>query len=222
MKHIRFLVFDLDGTLIDSSQGVVESVNYSLRMVGEPEQPPEKIKPFIGFPLTAMYPVFTDAPYEELYRHFRVKADEVVVASSVMLEGVAGVLERLKSHGYRMAIATTKVRGNIEGTLDKFCWRDVFAATVGGDEVTNVKPRPDAFLKALELLGGTAEQALAVGDTINDILAAQAVPMPVVAVESPYGGHQDLLALAPDHTIKSIVELPGLLNVDGSTGRSHP
>jgi phosphoglycolate phosphatase len=50
LKHIRYLVFDLDGTLIDSSIGVVESVNYSLRMMGEPEQPPEKIKPGIPPP----------------------------------------------------------------------------------------------------------------------------------------------------------------------------
>ena len=213
MKHIRFLVFDLDGTLIDSSDGVVESVNYSLRMMNQPEQPPEKIKPFIGFPLQQMYPVFTDAPIDELYRHFRVKADEVVVASSVMLDGVPEVLRTLKGNGYKMAIATTKVRRNIEGTLDKFGWHDVFDTTVGGDEVAQVKPKPDAFIQALEKLGGRPEQALVVGDTINDVLAAQAVPVGVVAVDCPYGGNEEVRALNPDHMIGSIRELPGLLGV---------
>ncbi len=213
MKHIQFLVFDLDGTLIDSSEGVVESVNYSLRMMNQPEQPPEKIKPFIGFPLQQMYPEFTDAPIDELYRHFRVKADEVVVASSVMLKGVPETLRLLRSHGYKMAIATTKVRRNIDGTLDKFDWHDVFDATVGGDEVARVKPKPDAFIKALEKLGGKPELALAVGDTINDILAAQAVPMSVAAVDCPYGGGEEVRSLNPDHMIQSLQELPGLLGV---------
>ncbi|MCP4685948.1 MAG: HAD family hydrolase [bacterium] len=214
MKHIRFLVFDLDGTLIDSSDGVVESTNYSLRMMGEPEQPPEKIKPYIGFPLTQMFPAFTDAPVAELYRHFRVKADEVVVASSVMLDGVQETLRLLRNHGYKMAIATTKVRVNVDGTLDKFSWRGIFDTTVGGDEVAHVKPAPDAFLRAVEELGGTPETSLAVGDTINDVLAAQAVPMEIAAVNCPYGGHDEMRALKPDFTIGSIRELPALLGLD--------
>jgi len=217
LKNIRFLVLDLDGTLIDSSDGVVESVNYSLRMMGQPEQPPEKIKPYIGFPLQQMYPAFTNAPIEELYRHFRVKADEVVVASSVMLEGVRDTLFLLKNNGYKMAIATTKVRRNIDGTLDKFHWHDIFTATVGGDEVAEVKPHPDAFLQALEKMGGTPENALAVGDTINDVLAAQAVPMKIVAVNSPYGGLEETQALKPDYTIGSLKELPALLGLDAGT-----
>lgn len=191
----------------------MEAVNYSLRQMKQPEQPPEKIKAFIGYPLSHMYPAFTDVPVEELYRHFRVKADEAVVASSVMLEGVPETLNLLKDHGFRMAIATTKVRGNIEGTLDKFGWRDLFEVTVGGDEVTQQKPHPDAFLKALGKLGADPDQTLAVGDTINDILAAQAVPMRVVAVASPYGGQAEIRALSPNHCIESIRELPAVLGL---------
>lgn len=218
MKPTRFLIFDLDGTLIDSSDGVVESVNYSLRMMNQPEQPPERIKPFIGSPLSHMYPAFTDAPIDQLYRHFRVKADEVVVASSVRLKGVQETLERLKEQGYLMAIATTKVRRNIEGTLDRFGWRDMFDVTVGGDEVARQKPAPDAFVKALEELGGRPEMAMAVGDTVNDVMAAQAVPMRIAAVNSPYGGLEDIRSLNPDYIINSIGELPAILNGAGHVG----
>ena len=211
MKPTRFLIFDLDGTLIDSSEGVVESVNYSLRMMNQPEQPPEKIKSFIGFPLSHMYPVFTDVSLDELYSHFRVKADEVVVASAVMLDGVRDTLELLRADGYRMAIATTKVRRNIDGIMDRFGWHDVFEVTVGGDEVARQKPEPDAFIQALERLGADPEQALVVGDTVNDILAAQAVPMRIAAVTSPYGGLEEIRALRPNFMIDSIRELPSIL-----------
>lgn len=212
MKTTRFLIFDLDGTLIDSSEGVVESVNYSLRMMNQPEQPPEKIKAFIGFPLSHMYPAFTDAPIDELYKHFRVKADEVVVASTVMLDGVRDTLELLKADGYRMAIATTKVRRNIDGIMDRFGWHDLFEVTVGGDEVARQKPEPDAFVQALEKLGTGPEQTLVVGDTVNDILAAQAIPMRIAAVTSPYGGLDEITALKPDFMMSSIRELPSILD----------
>ncbi|MDH4158538.1 MAG: HAD family hydrolase, partial [candidate division Zixibacteria bacterium] len=119
---IKNLIFDLDGTLIDSSAGVVDAVNYSLKMVGSPQQEARAIKKFIGYSLATMYPHFTDAPYGELYRHFRVRAAEVIVRSAVLLPDVAEILQYLHGRGYRMAIATTKVRSNIDGIIDKFQW----------------------------------------------------------------------------------------------------
>ncbi len=205
------VILDLDGTLIDSSPGVVEAVNYSLCQMGEPPQPPDAIKAFIGFPLSQMYSNFTAAPVAELYRHFRVKAEKAVVASTTALPGAEETLRRLKEDGYRLAIATTKVRCNVDGILGKLGWRDYFDTTVTGDEVPRVKPDPAAFRLALRQMSMKAFEALAVGDTINDVLAAQAVPMRVIALASPYGGREKVLAAAPDSFIESIAELPGLL-----------
>ena len=92
---IKYLLFDLDGTLIDSSDGVVEAVNYSLVQMGEPEQPAERIKTYIGYPLSTMYPDFIDAPIDELYSHFQVKAAKSVVNSTSLLPGVQPLLNRL-------------------------------------------------------------------------------------------------------------------------------
>ncbi|NOY89065.1 MAG: HAD hydrolase-like protein, partial [FCB group bacterium] len=68
---IKYLIFDLDGTLIDSSEGVVEAVNYSLRQVDEKERPSDEIKAFIGYPLKTMYTHFTQVPFEKLYPYFQ-------------------------------------------------------------------------------------------------------------------------------------------------------
>jgi len=209
---IRHLIFDLDGTLIDSSEGVVEAVNYSLRRLGQPEQQPAAIKRYIGFPLENMYPAFTDAPVAELRRHFQVKAAETVVASTVILDGVEPTLRRLQKLGYSMAIATTKIKLHVDRILTKFGWESLFEATVGGDEVTSVKPHPDAFLLALKRMNAKPQETLVVGDTINDILAARAVPMKAVAVLYPYADSRDMLELAPDYYIESIAELDSILN----------
>jgi len=211
LKPFRYLIFDLDGTLIDSSVGVVDAVNYSLRRMNLPEQPKERIVRFIGYPLSWMYHDFTDAHIEELHRHFQARAAETMVASTVVLDRVPEILEQLLMAGYRMAIATTKIRRHVEGVIEKYGWSKFFDALVAADEVVNVKPAPDAFRLALKRLGTTPQRAIVVGDTINDVYAAHAVPMKVVAVESPYGGLVELQASRPDYLIKSLSELPGTL-----------
>ncbi|MBN1213738.1 MAG: HAD family hydrolase [candidate division Zixibacteria bacterium] len=208
---IKNLIFDLDGTLIDSSEGVVEAVNYSLRQMGQQEQKPETIKPFIGYALEVMYPEFTDAPLDELYRHFQVKAAESIVSSTVILDGVGETLAKLSENNYTMAIATTKIKKHVDKIINKFEWGPFFKAWVGGDEVAKVKPDPEIFFKVLKKMGAEPSETLVIGDTVNDILAARAVPMCSVAVLSPYGGRDKLLASKPDFVLDSMANLPELL-----------
>lgn len=208
---IKNLIFDLDGTLIDSSQGVVEAVNYSLRRMGQPQQKPEAIKAFIGYPLEKMYPHFTEAPVEELYKHFQNKAMETVVSSAEILPGVKQTLHKLNDRQYRMAIATTKIKAHINGILEKFGWQQLFQTTTGGDEVKKVKPDPSALRLTLERLKADPSETMVIGDTVNDILAARAVPMKVVAVASPYGGREKVIVAGPDFFIESITQILGIL-----------
>jgi pyrophosphatase PpaX len=211
LNAFEYLIFDLDGTLIDSSRGVIDAVNYSLAQVAEPAQPAESIKAFIGYPLEEMYAAFTDRPVADLIPHFRERAVQTMVASTEILDGVPATLARLSAEGYRMAIATTKIRPHVDGILTRFGWDGIFPVRVGADEVARVKPAPDAFRLALERLGTTPERALVIGDTVNDIRAARAVPMKAAAVDSPYGGRDKLKAAGPDYWLASIADLPDLL-----------
>ena len=206
------IIFDLDGTLIDSSEGIVEAVNYSLRMMNQPEQPDSVIRPFIGDALSKMYPAFTDAPIDELCHHFKIKAADTVVRSTKSLEHVDSILPELKSKGFRMSIASTKISRHIEDIIDILGWSEYFEVFVGGDDVKQVKPHPEAFRLALSRMGATPENSLVVGDTINDVLAAKDVPVKVIAVKSPYGGSENLRNAEPDHFINNITELSGLLS----------
>jgi HAD superfamily hydrolase (TIGR01509 family) len=208
---IRNIIFDLDGTLIDSSSGVIEAVNYSLLMVGEAEQSPEVIKSFIGYPLSQMYRTFSSTAVDELYRHFQHKAAETVVESAEMLPGVEKTLTVLHDSKYRLAVASTKVRSHIDGILDKFNWRGLFAACAGADEVRQVKPDPEILRLTLQRLGATPQDTVAIGDTVNDVLAARAIPMQVVAVDSPYGDRRKVLSAGPDFLIKRLADLESLL-----------
>ncbi|MEW5795642.1 MAG: HAD-IA family hydrolase [Candidatus Zixiibacteriota bacterium] len=219
MRAIDCLIFDLDGTLIDSSVGVIDAVNYSLRMMNLPQQAPEKIVRYIGFPVEKMYADFGAKPVEELHHHFQSRAAQSMVASTVPLDGVDRTLMRLQADGYRMAIATTKIRPHLDGVIAKFGWGRLFETSVAADEVAAVKPAPDAFRLALRRLGASAGRALVVGDTINDVYAAHRVPVRVVAVESPYGGLDELQASRPDYFVRTLADLPGLLTqINNHTG----
>lgn len=211
MSHIKNIIFDLDGTLIDSSDGVVEAVNYSLKMMNEPIQPSGKIKTFIGYPLSEMYPHFSKKPVKELYKHFQVKAAETVVSSTVMLPNVEIVLTTLSDNNYRFAIATTKIKKHVEGIIEKFGWQKIFHSYAGGDEVNNVKPAPDIFKLILERMDAEIEETVVVGDTENDIIAAQTLSLPTIGVKSPYDNSDKVKSLKPDYFIDSIKELPETL-----------
>ncbi|MFZ1684501.1 MAG: HAD-IA family hydrolase [Candidatus Zixiibacteriota bacterium] len=205
------LIFDLDGTLIDSSAGVIEAVNYAYAQVGQTPPDEATIRKIIGYPLEQLFREHSDYPERELYDHFQVHAAESVVGATVALDGADATLRALHAQGYIMGIATTKIRSHVHKILTKLGWEELFDTSIGGDDVRRVKPEPDAFLLAMERMSTSPSQSIVIGDTENDVLAAKAIPMRVIAVKSPYGGHEKLADMALDHFIDHLSELLPIL-----------
>jgi HAD superfamily hydrolase (TIGR01509 family) len=201
------IIFDLDGTLIDSSAGVAEATNYALSKLGQPPRSIEEISPFIGYPLEDMFASFCDCPIDELKMAFQMKARHSVTSSALPMPQVSDVLQLLSAAGYKLAVATTKYKLHTEGIVAKFGWRDYFKALASGDEVANVKPSPDVIKLALKKLDADAEGAVMVGDTIIDILAARAAGIKVISIKSPFG-RDNLGEAGPDLLLNNITELP--------------
>ena len=211
IDNIKNLIFDLDGTLIDSSKGVVKATNYALNRINEPIRSDEEITEFIGYPLEEMFLSFSDKSYREFREFFQEKAKEAVVAETEPLDGVEQVLRQLLDRGYRMAIGTTKISIHIEKILAKFRWEDIFVAYIGSDNVSRVKPDPEIFIKALNLLNSNKENTLVIGDTVNDIYAARGASLPSIGIRSPYNSRDKLETSNPDIIIDNINELLTIL-----------
>lgn len=211
LNGIKNLIFDLDGTLIDSSEGVIEATNYGLRSIGEKERSGPEIRKYIGYPLEDMFHAFSVGSYSEFWKHFQEKAKETVVASTVPLDGVDEVIRELSKRGYKMAIGTTKIRIHIEKILRKHNWQDIFHFYAGADDVVKVKPNPEVFIKLLKKMSGNSNDTVVIGDTANDVFAARGASLPVMAVHSPFGMDGDLEASRPDMIIKSLAELLTIL-----------
>ncbi len=210
--NIRYIIFDLDGTLIDSSSGVIASTNFALTQLGQPSRSPEEIKRFIGHPLEEMFGSFTDAPMDKLIEKFHEKARETMVASATALPGTEEIVKLLYQARYHLAVATTKYLNHTQGIIDKMGWSQYFEATASGDEVPRVKPAPDLVRLAMERLGASAGNTVMVGDTVNDIEAARAAGIAVIAVRSPFGD-DDLNSHHPNMLVPRFTDLKALFNL---------
>jgi phosphoglycolate phosphatase len=208
-EKIESIIFDLDGTLIDSSEGVIEATNYALTQSGEPKRKPEEIKRFIGYPLDQMFPAFCNVPIKILKALFQEKARQSVVKSTVSIHGAEEVIHYLYSLNYRLAIATTKFSNHTTAILNKLGWEKYFETTVSGDEVKNVKPAPDILNLALKRMESDTNNSIMIGDTMNDIVAAQSINMKVIAIKSPYG-NENLENYNPDLLLDNILELKSI------------
>jgi len=210
-EGIKNIIFDLDGTLIDSSEGVIEATNYGLRAVGDNERNGDEIRRFIGHPLEEMFRAFSDRSYTEFWNHFQVKARESVVASAIAIDGADRVVRELSQRGYKLAIGTTKIRIHIENILHKHGWYDMIDCYAGADDVENVKPHPEVFIKLLNDIPGDPDNTLVIGDTANDVYAAQGAMLKVIAVKSPFGADGELEASRPDIQLDRLDEVLTIL-----------
>nr|MBN2276140.1 HAD-IA family hydrolase [candidate division Zixibacteria bacterium] len=209
---IKNLIFDLDGTLIDSSRGVVEATNYALEQIGAQRRSPEEIIPFIGYPLETMFRKFSHKSFSEFWRYFQEKARRVIVESTVPLDGADRTVRELYKQGYRMSIGTTKIRVHIEKILNKLNWREYFICYAGADDVTSVKPAPEVFIKLLDLMKAETDNTLVIGDTANDVIAARRASLPVVAVKSLFGRDGELEVSKPDMIISRVDDILEILD----------
>ncbi len=208
----KTIILDLDGTLIDSADGIVEAFNYAMTQNGLPSQPAKEIKKYIGYPLEHMFGQYTSTNLNSLKNDFRKKAVQTVVQATIPLEGAHETVVSLFESGYKLGIATSKIRIHIEGILDKLGWNNYFSEVIGGDEVAKVKPDPEQFSSLMALMKADSGYTVIVGDTINDIMPAKELSVRSVAVKSPYGNSKKVMNLNPDYLIEDISHLPGAIS----------
>jgi phosphoglycolate phosphatase len=204
---IKNIIFDLDGTLIDSSQGIILATNYALEAIGEPTRRDDEIRSFIGYPLENMFHSFSDGSFDRFWEHFQEKGEDTIADSARPLDSADRVLRALSAGGYNIAIGTQKMRIHIKRILDKLEWASLIDVYVGADDVAALKPAPDVYIKAMNLLGGNTTDSLVIGDTTNDIYAARAAGLPVIGIKSPFGDNQALRECHPDLLIENLEEL---------------
>jgi len=206
------VLFDLDGTVIDSGAIILASMRHAAKEVLGAEPPDEELMAAVGGPgLEAQMYALAPERVEELVTVYRAH-NEPLHEGLVCCAGIEDVLVRLKDEGRRLGIVTAKRRKTVELAFDQIPLAHLFETVVGGDETEHHKPDPEPLLLALERLDARPEEAAYVGDAPFDVKAAKAAGLFAVAVT--WGGihpRERLEAEEPDAVVDTADELYGVL-----------
>lgn len=188
------LVFDLDGTLVDTAPDLAESTNYVLRRLGLSSVAEGDIRPFVGHGALVMVERAAAAQgralaQQELYDLFDVFIAHYtanISAHSKPYADVISVLKRYQDQGARLAVCTNKIEAHARALLEALDMTKYFAAITGRDTLGIFKPDPGHLTGTITLAGGDRRRALMVGDSETDIRTAKAANIAVVAVDFGY------------------------------------
>jgi pyrophosphatase PpaX len=206
------VLFDLDGTVIDSGAMILASMRYAAREVLGVEVSDEQLMATVGGPgLEAQMQALSPDRVDELVTVYRAH-NEPLHDELVCCTGMDEVLVQLKDEGRRLGIVTAKRRQTVELAFARIPIEHLFETVVGGDETKKHKPDPEPLLLALERLGAAPDDAVYVGDAPFDVKAAKAAGLYSVGVSwGGIHGRERVEAEEPDALVDTTEELLGVL-----------
>lgn len=181
MKH-HGIIFDCDGTLVDSMAQALESFNFALAMVGEKPRPPEAIKKYFGAGADRILIRILGDEEKGLtaFQHY-IDHQSELADQTELHAGVRALLDRLTKEGVPMAVVTGRHARDLEVLLKPHHLSDYFVTLVADNHAPNSKPAPDGVLLAAERMGLPPAHTFYVGDAIYDMQAAHAAGSVAVA-----------------------------------------
>lgn len=222
----RAVLFDLDGTLVDTAPDIAEAVNRMLLERGAPPLPLAAIRGFIGNGVpTLIRRVLQESPAAGIdvdealvlalfHRHYRDTNGRI----GQVFPGVREGLQALQGAGYRLGCVTNKPQADTAALLDIHALAPCFGVVVAGDSLAQMKPDPAPLLHACRFLHASLDRCVLVGDSTVDVAAARAARMPVYIVRYGYPGAGGHGAMQCDGFIDSLEDLPAVLDGLGGLG----
>ena len=212
------ILFDLDGTLIDSGDDLAASINYMLKKIGRSEFKSETIKTWVGNGASILVKRalsggmeikdIDENEYKKAYEIFMEHYRNNLCVNTKLYPGAKEILEYFKYK--KKAIITNKPYEFVSPILKEFGIEKYFELILGGDSLSEKKPSPLPLLVACESLGVSKENVIMVGDSKNDILAAKAAGIKSAAITHGYSQGVDIKSLGADFVINDLYQLKAI------------
>ncbi|MGV3464619.1 MAG: pyrophosphatase PpaX [Heyndrickxia sp.] len=212
-KHITTILFDLDGTLIDTNELIIASFLHTLNHYYPGKYTREDVLPFIGPSLKETFSSIDPDKVDEMiekYRTHNLAHHDLLVKE---FEGVFETVKTLKEKGYKLAIVSTKTSSTVRKGLRLTNLESFFDIIIAIDDVENVKPHPEPIEKALRLLCSKPQEAIMVGDNYHDILGAKNAGTLSAGVAWSAKGRAYIESYEPDYILDNMRDL---LNIVGA------
>lgn len=210
------LVFDLDGTLIDSTADIAAAVNLVSDELGVPRRTTEEVRSFIGDGAPKLLARHLGTDDEELiaraYTSWRTHYERVCLERTTWFDGVPELLEAIE--GRTVAVVSNKPEAFCRRILDGLKASHRFGAIIGGDTFAEKKPSPMPLLGALEQIGGRAQDALMIGDGHQDMRAARAAGIEAIGVLWGHTSEERLRACGATRIADTVQTLTAMLAAD--------
>lgn len=209
------IVFDLDGTLVDTAPDLVATLNLIFEREGLPPVPYDEARKLIGGGARAMLvrgleadrrtvtPEHLDRLFKDFVDHYTAHVADL----SQPFPGVTDALDALSASGHALAVCTNKFERQSLMLLEALQLGDRFKAICGQDTFGIAKPDPEILRRTILAAGGDPARAIMIGDSETDILTARAAGLPVIAVDFGYS-EKPVADYAPDRLISHFSQLP--------------
>ena len=209
------IVFDLDGTLIDTAPDLVDTLNVVFAREGLPPVPYETARTLIGGGARAMIArgveaegrVVAPAKLEQMFDDFIAHYSAHIADRSQPFAGLTDALDTLAARGCRFAVCTNKLERLSVLLLEHLRLADRFEAICGQDTFSIQKPDPEILRRTIAAAGGTIQRSVMIGDSATDIRTARAAGIPVIAVDFGYS-ERPVSEFGPTRIISHFEQLP--------------
>ena len=207
------IVFDLDGTLVDTAPDLTAATNHTLSLQGLAPITVAELHPFIGHGSYAMIEAglrFRGASVaregiKRLHEHFLAFYADNIAVGSRPFEGIPELLDHLLASGARLAVCTNKLEGLSKALLQALGLAARFGAIAGGDTLAVRKPAPGHLTGVIDMAGGRADRAVMVGDSEVDFATAAAAGIPAIGVTFGYTP-RPVRELAPELGVGAVID----------------
>ena len=208
----KAVMFDLDGTLTESGEGITKSVQYALEKIGKPEPDLEKLRVFVGPPLLEQFMKYADVDEEtaaQAVAYYRERYSVTGIYENKVYPGIGELLQELKRKGYLLAVASSKPENYVNQVLDHFELTGYFDVITGSEMNGNRTRKAQVIEETLRRLNLSDHrvQVLMVGDKEHDVFGAREAGVACVAVSYGYGTREELEASDPLRIVGSAEEL---------------
>jgi phosphoglycolate phosphatase len=214
MRGVELIIFDLDGTLVDSRTDIANAVNFTLRKLGLKEKSVAEISSYIGMGVEDLIWKSLGDEQDKLHKkalsvfeeYYRVHSTD----NSVLYPGVKEILEYFQEK--KKAVITNRNYEFAEVALKAFGINGYFVDILSGDDAGCMKPSPCPLDKCIDKLDVDKERAIIVGDMYIDILAGRRAGIITCAVTYGIGKKDDIVKAKPDYIIDNILQLKDIVN----------
>ena len=205
---INTVLFDLDGTLADSFEGISAGVMYALEKLGVPAPPRDSLKSFVGPPLFDEFGrrfAMDEDTAREAVRLYREYYPQKGIYEQTPIDGAAELLKTLHDRGIMLCLATSKPQEYAKKILELFKFENYFDDIVGATFDGKLGAKADIIALALQITGAKPENTLMVGDRFYDVEGAHACKVRCVGVLCGFGSREELESSGADYISKDLL-----------------